>query len=68
MEYSRMDYLITCVLSQILTAPITTEDPFVTMWCNAKFLQICFEWTNKHPQYILNYSFKLKTENLAEIK
>ncbi len=50
--------------------PFTAEDPLVSKWCNAKFLQICFDeqtksstsmawgWANFH--FCVNYSFKLK--------
>ncbi len=27
--------------------PFTTEDPFVSKWCNAKFLQICSDEETK---------------------
>ncbi len=46
--------------------PFTAEDPLVSKWCNAKFLQICcndvtthwmaWAWANVH--FWVNYSFK----------
>ncbi len=50
--------------------PFTAEDPLMSKWCNARFLQICSnEETNsstswmasgwKHFHFRMNYSFKL---------
>ncbi len=53
MDWSCVYYLwiievfLSAVWTLILTAPIPGEDPLVSNWCNAKFLQICFDEENK---------------------
>ncbi len=67
-----MDYLCIVIFFQLFGLsfwrhPFTAEDPLVSKWCNAKFLQICFDeetnsstswmtWVNFH--YWVNYTFK----------
>ncbi len=85
MDCSRVDYLWIIVMFYQLFGlsfwrhPFTAEDPLVSMWCNAKFLQICSdEETNcilNGLRYILstfstnfhfrvNYSFKTSRTDL----
>ncbi len=59
--------------------PFTAEDPFMSKWCNAKFLQICSDKKQTHlylgwPEgeyifskfkFLLNHSFKVQMETLG---
>ncbi len=77
MDWSHVDYLWIVVrfLSAVLfwRHPFTAEDPLVSRWCNAKFLQICSSeetkliyildglWVSKvsaNLHFWVNYSFK----------
>ncbi len=44
---------LSAVWALILMAPFTAEDPLVSKWCNAKFLQICSdEETNSSTSWM----------------
>ncbi len=66
MNWSRVDYcdaFISCLdFHSDGTQPFTEEEPLVSKWCNAEFIQICSDEKKKKLIYMLDGLFLCWTQ------